>query len=176
MKKLEGQLMIPVGHFAIVVPHLVHAKLKAREKRLDGLRRQLNEVLILSAIGLKQPCLDGIGSFMETLKARPYLMSNFQIRNTSKFSFCKTGEQDIHGLVVGIVVRLNRVCRGIACSLDYRPDLRALTLEVSSHAGLPIGIVGPVKQRNSRIVSHDHRPVVLEPIRILKTLTGSDTN
>src|SRR5579883_2101039 len=79
VKKLEGQLMIPVGHLAVVVPHLVHAKLKAREKRLDGLRRQVNEVLILSAIGLKQPCLDGVGSFMETLKARPCLVSNFQI-------------------------------------------------------------------------------------------------
>src|SRR5579883_3005993 len=101
--------MIPVGHFAILVPYLVHAKLKARKESFDTLRRQLDKVFILTPIGLKQPFLDGVGSFMETLKARPNLVSNIQITHTRKLSSRKTGKQDIHGLVVGIVVRLNQV-------------------------------------------------------------------
>src|SRR5579883_852932 len=104
VKKLEGQLMIPVGHLAVVVPHLVHAKLKARKESLNILRRQLDEVLVFSSISLKQPRLDGVGPFMETLKARPYLVSDVQVTNSCKLGARKTRKQNIHGLVVGIVV------------------------------------------------------------------------
>ena len=90
MKKLEGKIMIFVRHFDDVVPHLVHTRLKSRKESFDTLARKLNEIFILTAIGLKKPCLDGIGSFMKALKARPYLVSNFKITNSIKFISRKT--------------------------------------------------------------------------------------
>jgi len=90
MKKLEGKIMILIRHLDDVVPHLVHTRLKSRKESFDTLARKLNEIFILTAIGLKKPCLDGIGSFMKALKARPYLVSNFKITNSIKFISRKT--------------------------------------------------------------------------------------
>src|SRR5579883_939399 len=91
---------------------------------------------------------------METLKARPNLVSNVQITNSTELRARKTRKQNIHGLVVGIVVFLNSVVSGIILRLDYRPNLRALTLEVSSHIGFPVSVVRAVEHRNSRVTIH----------------------
>src|SRR5437762_9548134 len=89
MKKLEGKIMILIRHLDDVVPHLVHTRLKSRKESFDTLARKLNEIYIFTAIGLKKPCLDGIGSFMKALKARPYLVSNFKDHKLDQIHFEK---------------------------------------------------------------------------------------
>ena len=82
MKELERKVMIFVGNLNDVIPHLVHCRLKPREQRFNTLTRQLDQILVLTTIGLKQCYLHGISTFMEILKVSPYLVSNLEIANS----------------------------------------------------------------------------------------------
>src|SRR5579883_1747809 len=94
---------------------------------------------------------------METLKARPNSVSNVQIANSIKLGARKTRKQNIHGLVVGIMVFLNRVVGRKIRGLDYRPNICAFSLEVGSHTDFPKGVIRAIEQGNSRVSIHDRQ-------------------
>jgi hypothetical protein len=67
---------------------------------MHGLSSQLNKVLVLSPIGLKEPGLYMINALIESLEGGLDLMNRTQMSNLLKLSKQETQEQSTLGFVV----------------------------------------------------------------------------
>jgi hypothetical protein len=101
--------MIIIGKVCLVGTHLVHDGLEPREHGVDHLSSQLNQILVLSSVRLKQSGLYMIISLMESLEVGSDLMSRSQIYNSLKLSKREIRGQSISCFVVRIMeLHLNR--------------------------------------------------------------------
>jgi hypothetical protein len=67
--------VIVIGKLCLVGTHLVYNRLEPRKHRVNGLSSQLDNVLVLSQVHLKESGLDMIIALMESLKGGPDLVS-----------------------------------------------------------------------------------------------------
>jgi hypothetical protein len=78
--------MIVIGKLCLVGKHLVHDGLESREHGIDRLSSQLNKVLVLLLVRLKESSFHMIIALMEFLKGGPDLVSHSQMSNSLKLT------------------------------------------------------------------------------------------
>jgi hypothetical protein len=59
--------MIIIGKLCLVGTHLVHNRLESRKHRVNGLSSQLDKVIVLSLVCLKEYDIDMVIALMESL-------------------------------------------------------------------------------------------------------------
>jgi hypothetical protein len=78
--------MIIIGKLCLVGMHLVNNRLELRKDHINGLSNQLDKVLVLLSVRLKQLGLYMIVPLMESLEGRLDLVSRNQMSNLLKLS------------------------------------------------------------------------------------------
>jgi hypothetical protein len=83
--------------------HLVHDGLEPRKHSAYGLSSQLNKVLVLSSVRLKESSFHIIVILMEYLEGGPDLVSHRQMSNSLKLTQQEAQEQSVASFVVRIM-------------------------------------------------------------------------
>jgi hypothetical protein len=94
--------MIIVWEHIHIVPHVVRHNRKPLKQGIDALTGEMSEVLVLSPVSRKHPCLNlGIPN-MSFLQQRPDSTSQVLIVHPIEFRLTQTMKQVVDRLVVGI--------------------------------------------------------------------------
>jgi hypothetical protein len=174
-------LMIIIGKLCLVGTHLVDNRLESRKQSVYGLSSQLHKAPILPPVRLKQSGLHVIIALIESLEGRLDLMSHSQMSNLLKLSKRETWEQSISSFVVRIMEfhfnRSDPSTRSIEHSIETNLlDMIPNTLKIWQHADLLVWVIHPIEKRRFGSTSFHVAFMDFRPIRIRKSLTGSDTN
>jgi hypothetical protein len=95
--------MIVIGKLCLVGTHLVHDGLQSTEHDINCLSSQLNKILVLSPVRLKESSFHMVIALMEFLEGGADLVSRSQMSNSLKLTQREARQQSIVNFVVRIM-------------------------------------------------------------------------
>jgi hypothetical protein len=172
--------MIIVREHVHIGPHVVHNHREPLKQGIDGLTREMSEVLVLSSVGRIHPSLNlGIPN-MSLLQHKPDSTSQVLGVHPIELSLTRSTKQVVNCLIVGVehvprswikeVHRLDKAC--VHC--DIPKDL-TLSMEKRRHPLTPHLVVLAIEVWRTRTPFLVCHPWILDWLESIKTRTGSDT-
>jgi hypothetical protein len=172
--------MIIVREHVHIDPHVVHNHREPLKQGIDGLTREMSEVLVLSPVGRIHPCLNlGIPN-MSLLQNRPNSTRQVLGVHPIELRLTQSTKQVVDRLIVGVehvprswskeVHRLD-----IACVHRDIPKDLTLSSEKHSHPLTPHLVVLAIEVWRTRTTFLVRHPWILDWLETIKTRTVSDT-